>query len=75
MMFPLWKLMPKGEREVMISDDSRESVLILLHIYATYATFVFNATKLLCCYSVIMSLKTLFILLCLRLYPFEFFYG
>jgi hypothetical protein len=29
----------------MISDDSRESVLILLH---TYATSVFNATHLLC---------------------------
>jgi hypothetical protein len=33
-----------GER----SDDSKESLLILLHIYATYATFVFNATWLLC---------------------------
>jgi hypothetical protein len=33
-----------GER----SDDSRESLLILLHIYAIYATFVFNATQLLC---------------------------
>jgi hypothetical protein len=41
-----------GER----SDDSRESLLILLHIYAAYATSVFDATQLLCRYSVIMSL-------------------
>jgi LEA14-like dessication related protein len=30
-----------GER----SDDSRESLLILLHIYATYATIMFYATQ------------------------------
>jgi hypothetical protein len=30
-----------GER----SDDSRKSLLILPHIYATYATFMFKATQ------------------------------
>jgi hypothetical protein len=63
-MFPLWKLVAKGERR---SDDSREREIVeLVHIYATYATSVFNATQLLC------RFKTLFTLLCLRLYLFEF---